>query len=177
VQRILVAGISGVGKTTMAVAVAQKLGLSYHELDALFHGPGWVARTDFKSDVQVIAEGPQWVCDGQYHRFLGDLLWERADTLLWVDLPRRVVMWRVVRRSLVRVALRRTLWNGNRESWRSLLFSPNHPVRWAWSHHAAQRRELAERVARHQHLTVVRLTSTREARRWRRALEASKDGD
>ncbi|WP_377268624.1 adenylate kinase [Peterkaempfera sp. SMS 1(5)a] len=146
-ERVIVAGISGSGKTTMATAIAARLGLPRVELDALHHGPGWVKRIEFEDEVARFSAGPRWVCEEQYSSVLGSLLWSRADTLVWLDLPRRTVMWRVVRRSLARVTSRRVLWNGNRETWRGLLFEPDHPVREAWIRHAAKRDALAARLA------------------------------
>ncbi|MFJ4656830.1 AAA family ATPase [Nocardia sp. NPDC088792] len=168
--RILVGGISGSGKSTLAAAVSARLAIPYHELDALHHGPGWTKRDSFEDEVHAFAGEPVWICDDQYHRFLGDLLWERADTILWLDLPRHIVITRVVRRSLIRIITRRALWSGNRETWRQLVCDPTHPVRWAWTQHGVRRNETVTRIADHPHVRVVRLTSPREVRRWLGAL-------
>ncbi|WP_035852510.1 P-loop NTPase family protein [Kitasatospora azatica] len=165
-ERVIVAGISGAGKTTMATELAARFGLPRVELDALHHGPGWVKRPEFEAEVEQFTAGEAWVCEEQYQGALGDLLWRRADTLVWLDLPRRTVMWRVIKRSLSRVAFRRELWNGNRETWRGLLLDPEHPVRWAWARHGVKRKNTAERLAAHPHLEVVRLSSAGEAQRW-----------
>ncbi|MGV9308715.1 hypothetical protein ACWDLG_35535 [Nonomuraea sp. NPDC003727] len=108
-DRVLISGISGSGKTTLAVALATALKLPRFELDALHHGPGWVRWPDFGSDVEAFSAGPRWVTDDQYHAALGDLLWQRADTAIWLDLPRPAIMRRVVRRSIIRAVTRREL--------------------------------------------------------------------
>ncbi|WP_432921018.1 hypothetical protein ACQPZZ_21565 [Microbispora sp. CA-135349] len=164
-QRVLIAGISGAGKTTMARVLESRLGLPRHELDALHHGPGWTKRPEFESDVERFSSQPRWVTEDQYHQFLHDLLWERADTVIWLDLPRRTVMHRVVRRSLAYALSRKELWNGNWERVRDWI-DPGHPIRWAWSQHERRRTITVERIGRHPHLTVVRLRTAREARRW-----------
>jgi adenylate kinase family enzyme len=170
-ERVLIAGISGSGKTTLAQALEQRLGLPRYELDALHHGPGWVKRPEFEADVGAFAAGERWVTEAQYPNVLGDLLWKRADTLVWLDLPRATVMKQVLRRSVARAVTRRELWNGNREGFRDWL-DPGHPVRWAWSRHAGRRILTAERIAAHPHLAVVHLTSAREARQWPTSLGA-----
>ncbi|GLY76927.1 hypothetical protein [Actinoallomurus iriomotensis] len=166
-RRVLVAGISGAGKTTLARRLSVRWGLPRHELDALHHGPGWTPRPGFLPDVRRLAAEDRWVTEDQYHRVLGDLLWERADTVIWLDLPRRTVMWRVVRRSVARAVTRRELWNGNRESARDWL-RPSHPIRWAWSQAASRREATAARAARFPGVTVVRLRTARQARHWLR---------
>lgn len=174
VRRVLVGGISGAGKSTLARTLARRLGVPYVELDALHHGPNWTKRPSFEVDVEAFSAGPAWVTDGQYQRFLGDLLWRRADTFLWLDFRRAVVMKRVISRSAARAIDRRELWNGNTESIRDWL-DPEHPIRWAWSQHARRRSEYAERLAdpRYTHLTVVRLRTPREAARWLAGVERS----
>jgi adenylate kinase family enzyme len=166
-RRVLVTGISGAGKTTMARRLSARWNLPHHELDALHHGPAWTPRPDFASDVRRFAAQDRWVTEDQYHRVLGDLLWEYADTVIWLDLPRRTVMWRVLRRSLSRAVTRRELWNGNRERWRDWLRA-DHPIRWAWSQHGPRSHTTADRVSRFPSVTVVHLRTAREARRWLR---------
>lgn len=166
-RRVLVAGISGAGKTTLARKLSVRWGLPRRELDALHHGPGWTPRPEFASDVRRFAAEERWVTEDQYHGVLGDLLWERADTVIWLDLPRRTVMWRVVRRSVSRALTRRELWNGNRESARDWLRA-SHPIRWAWSQAGSRREATAARAARFPGVTVVRLRTARQARRWLR---------
>ncbi|WP_066950960.1 adenylate kinase [Microtetraspora fusca] len=170
-DRVLISGISGSGKTTLAAALSATLESPQYELDALHHGPGWRKRPEFRSDVEAFSAGPRWVTEDQYHNDLGDLLWQRADTVVWLDLPRLTVTRRVVWRSIVRAVTRRELWNGNREGFSDWL-DPGHPIRWSWSQYERRRRETAERVVRHPDLTVVHLRSSRAVRRWRAEIAA-----
>ena len=164
-ERILISGISGSGKTTLAHGLQTLLHLPHHELDALHHGPGWRKRERFEADVEAFSSGPRWVTEDQYHSALGDLLWSRADTVVWLDLPRPTVMRRVVRRSAVRALTRRELWNGNRETFRHWL-QADHPIRWAWSQYDRKRAKTLERITRHPGLDVVRLDSPGAVTRW-----------
>jgi adenylate kinase family enzyme len=164
-DRVLVAGSTGAGKTTLARAVSASGGMPHYELDALHHGPGWLKRPEFEADVQRFSTQPRWVAEDQYHRLLGDLLWRRADTVVWLDLPRRVVMSRVVRRSAVRAMTRRELWNGNRESWRDWL-QADHPIRWAWTHFHRKRAQVLACAAQHPDVAIVRMATTNDVRRF-----------
>jgi adenylate kinase family enzyme len=125
VRRVSVAGASGSGKSTLAAALAARLGVPYVELDALNHGPNWVEATpdELRARVEAaLAAAPDgWVCDGNYAGKLGDLVVERADTLVWLDLPLPVVLARVVRRTAIRVVRRTELWpaTGSRSAARS----------------------------------------------------------
>jgi adenylate kinase family enzyme len=171
VRRILVGGISGAGKTTLGRRLADHLALPFVEMDALFHGPGWVPRPQFEADVDAATAGDAWVVDSHGYAQVRDLVWSRADTLVWLDLRRPVVMGRVLRRSFARATYDRELWNHNTEGFADWL-DPGHPVRWAWTQHNARRAEIADRVAdpRWAHVAVVRLDSPRSARRWLAAL-------
>ncbi|MFE6858927.1 AAA family ATPase [Nocardia sp. NPDC057668] len=174
-RRILVSGISGAGKTTLATELSALLGVPRHELDALHHGPGWVRRPEFESDVAGFAGDDRWVTEDQYVALVGALLWARADTLIWLDLPRPTVMRRVVSRSFGRALFRRELWNGNRETFRNWL-DADHPIRWAWSRHAYRRQRTADRIAEFPHLRVVRLRTAAAADRWLAELRADVAG-
>lgn len=159
------AGTPGSGKTTVARLLAAQLGLPHFELDALHHGPGWTKRPTFEADVVEFCATDRWVTEDQYHRFLDELLWSRADTVVWLDLSRRIVIRRLVRRTIARAALRKELWNGNRESWRGW-FGLDHPLPWTWVNFEVRRRDIADRIERHPDVGVVRLSTPREVRRW-----------
>jgi adenylate kinase family enzyme len=162
-RRVLVAGASGSGKTTLARRLSAVLGVPHVEIDALRHGPGWEPREAFEADVDAFSSGPEWVTEWQYDQVRGTLAL-RADLLVWLDLPRRVVMRQVVLRTVRRRLRREELWNGNTEPPLHELFTdPEHVVRWAWSSYGWS----AQRVtALPDDLTVVRLRSRRETRRW-----------
>jgi adenylate kinase family enzyme len=135
-RRVAIVGSSGSGKTTLARRLAARLDLPQLELDSLFHQAGWteLPLSDFRSLVAEFAAGESWVIDGNYSRSR-DLVLDRADTVVWLRLPRRVVMRQVLRRTSARVLFRRELWNGNRERPRSVL--SRDPARsivtWAWT--------------------------------------------
>ncbi|MEV0231216.1 hypothetical protein [Nonomuraea sp. NPDC050786] len=167
-QRILVVGISGAGKSTMARALSSQLAVPYHEMDALyFAGPGWAVNERFPAQVAEIARARAWVFDSYGYPEVRDLLWERADTVVWLDYPRRVIMPRILRRSLRRTLLRESIFNGNRETvaeW----FRRDHPAWWAWSQHAARRADIQQRIhdPRFAPLQVIRLTTVHSSASW-----------
>jgi len=126
--RIAITGPSGCGKTTLAAELAHSLGLRHVEIDALHHGPDWEScgAELLRERVVAATEGDDWVADSTYHGMLGDLVVERADVLVWLDLPLRVVMSRLLRRTHRRSRDKTVLWNGNvepgwRESWGYLI--------------------------------------------------------
>lgn len=179
-RRILVGGVSAAGKTTLARELARRLDLPYIELDALFHGPGWQPRPEFIDDVARFAATDAWVTDSHGYRSVRDLLWSRADTVIWLDYPRRVVMSRVVRRTAVRRWRREPLFNGNLEPPMWTIFTDReYIVRWAWSSFASRRADMERRQAarEYRHLTIVRLRHPRETARWLATLDAARRGD
>jgi adenylate kinase family enzyme len=171
VRRVSVVGTSGSGKSTLARELAEILGVPHLELDAVHHQPGWapLPTDEFRRIVAARAAAGGWVIDGNYGR-VRDLVWARADTVVWLDLPKRTVMRQVVWRTLRRVALRRELWNGNRERWRNFLtWNPEQSViSWAWHKHAPDRAKYAAAAASpaSAHLRFIRLTSRRDVARF-----------
>ena len=121
-RRVSVVGNSGSGKSTLATSLAVVLGVPHLELDGVFHQPGWVPlpEDEFRRAVAAAVAGDGWVTDGNYST-VRPLVWARADTVVWLDLPRRTVMRQVVWRTLRRAVTRQELWNGNRESLRNFL--------------------------------------------------------
>ena len=171
VARVVVVGVSGSGKSTLARSLSARTGAEHVELDALFHDHGWISPPgeEFVRRVDAATAGEEWIADGNYAA-ARDLLWSRATHVVWLDLPRWVGLQRVLRRTAVRVVTRRSLWNGNRERLRTVL-SAEHPIRWGWEKHPGYRERYAAMFAdpAYAHLTKVRLTSPRAARRWLRS--------
>jgi len=91
-RRVVIAGISGNGKTTLGRRLAQKLGVPFTELDGLMYRPGWVSAESetFRREVEAVMDASDgWVLDGMYKAQLDDLVLRRADTLVWLDQPCR----------------------------------------------------------------------------------------
>jgi adenylate kinase family enzyme len=166
-SRVLVAGVSGVGKTTLAARVSQALGIPHTEIDALFHGPGWVPRPQFVDDVGRLASSETWVTEWQYSS-AKPILAARAELLVWLDLPfLRVTLPRVVRRTLHRRRRREVLWNGNVEPpLRTVFTDREHIVRWAWTTRRAFRIQVPELESSDPHIVIVRLRSPRQVGEW-----------
>ena len=176
-KRVLVAGAVAAGKSTLARQVSTDWGLPYVEMDGLYHGPEWEPRPTFRDDVVALAAEDEWVTEWQY-TVARPLLAERADLLVFLDLPRWLVTWRVIRRTLRRVRHRTELWNGLREPpLRTILSDPDHIIRWAIRtrrEHAPRIRALAEQRPE---LPIVCLSSRRELKRWIGTLAAPAPGD
>ena len=175
-RRIVVIGTTGAGKSTLAAALAARLDLPLIELDALHWGPQWTAvgRDAFRVRVAAAAAGERWVAAGNYGA-VRDLLWPRADTLVWLDYPLALNFWRLTRRSLRRILTREELWAGNRETFRAQFLSRDSLYVWAVRNHARQRREFTALLneSTYAHLTTVRFASPRDTARWLAALPVS----
>jgi adenylate kinase family enzyme len=177
VRRISVVGNSASGKTHLARRIAAVLNVPHIELDAIHHLPNWepIDPQRFLTEVGAITSTDGWVIDGNYRTVVADgPVWRRADTVVWLDLPRRTVMRSVVTRTLHRVLRREELWNGNRETIRNLYaWDPNESIiQWAWTQHTKYRERFGSAMSSPAwaHLTFVRLRSRRDADRWLNSL-------
>lgn len=114
----MVVGGPGSGKSTVAATLAHQLDAPHVELDELWWGPDWTpaGHTALRTSLIARLEGDRWVVDGNYLDEVADLAWPRADTIVWLDLPRHVGVRRALGRSASRALRRTELWNGNRQS-------------------------------------------------------------
>jgi len=164
--RILVAGVTGSGKTTLASHIGELLGIPHTEIDSLFHGPDWTPRESFAADVEQFTAAPDWVTEWQYGQARA-LLAERADTLIWLDFPIPLSLWRLIRRTVTRRLLRQKLWNGNIEPPFHRIFTDrNYILRWGWRTRAKCRTMVPALETTAPHLQLVRLRSPREVHVW-----------
>ncbi|MDX6339042.1 MAG: hypothetical protein QOG05_6382 [Streptosporangiaceae bacterium] len=168
-RRVSLVGVSGSGKSTLGGELAARLAVPYAELDAIFHQLDWtpLAEDEFRHRVRAITAGDGWVIDGNYSA-VQPLVWERADTVIWLDPPRLSVMCRLIWRTIRRAAGRTELWNGNRERWRNLLTwdQEESVISWAWHHYPIYRERYtaAARDPAYQHLTFTRIATRAEVR-------------
>jgi adenylate kinase family enzyme len=168
-QRISVVGTTGSGKTSLAGLLARRLALPHVELDSLHWGPDWtpVPPEVFRARVSQALQCPRWVCDGNYSP-VRDIVWAKADTIIWLDYPLVVIMWQLLGRTFRRALARQELWQSNRESFRMSFFSQDSILLWALKSHGRRRREYPSllRETAHAHPTGVRLRSPSATREW-----------
>jgi adenylate kinase family enzyme len=153
----------------MAREIARRLSLPHVELDAVHWGPNWAEPPVelFRQRADEALRGDRWVADGNYSK-VRDLVWGRAEMLVWLDYALPLVMVRLVRRTLRRVITQEELWNGNRERLRDHLFTRQSLWLWALQSHRRHRREYPARfqLPEYCHLEVVRLRCPRAAAEW-----------
>jgi adenylate kinase family enzyme len=166
--RIAVVGTIGSGKTTCARKISARLGIRHVELDSLHWDANWVAAPDtvFRERVTRVLQDGSWVVDGNYH-VVRDIVWSRADMLVWLDYSLLLVMRRLFFRTLKRILTSEKLWNGNQENPR-FLFSRDSVFWWALKTYKRRRKEYSRLLAQreHSHLTIVRLCSEHETSDW-----------
>jgi adenylate kinase family enzyme len=164
-RRVVVFGTTGSGKSRLAETLAARTGLRVIELDALFWGKDWQGAPIelFRHRVERETRDGDWIVVGNYGQ-VRDLTWRAADTLVWLDLPFPLVIWRLLRRTLRRIATRENLWGtGNRETWRNSFFSGDSILYYAIRTHRRNRERFSiECEFLGKDKTVVRLQSARE---------------
>ncbi|MET7282817.1 hypothetical protein ABZS29_31600 [Kribbella sp. NPDC005582] len=171
-QRVVVIGCAGSGKSTLCRELAARTGLPLTERDAL----GVMGSPEYRQALVGLADQPAWILDGAPY-YEDDLIYAAADTVIVLDYPRWFVMWRVLRRTFAVEVLRRTVGAhrpGGFGAWRDR----THPLRWAWSSHPERRREGRE-VMQRADLADSAIWHFRRAscaRDWGRASTASSEG-
>jgi adenylate kinase family enzyme len=174
--RIAVVGTSGSGKTTLAHEVAQRLDIPHVELDAIHWGSAWtpLPLEIFRHRTEEALKGDSWTCDGNYSK-VRDIVWGRANLVVWLDYPLPVVMGRVVTRTVRRCLMGEELWNGNRERVVEAVFGRDSIVLWSLRTYARRRKEYPFLFSQPQyaHLRVLRLQSPHVTREWLSSLPTS----
>jgi adenylate kinase family enzyme len=168
-RRIVVVGTSASGKTTLARRLARKLHILHVGLDGLHWEPNWTEAPDevFRERTLKALQGEGWSVDGNYSQ-VRDIVWSRADTVVWLDYPLQAILWRLTLRTFRRIFRREELWGGNRESLRTAFFSKDSLYVWVLTTYKRRRREYPQLFAmpEHAHLRIVRLTSPKAADAW-----------
>ncbi len=170
-NRILILGRTGSGKTTLARELAAALGVPHVELDALYFGPNFstVPLSVLRERTSAAIAGDRWITDGN-KKAVRDLVWPRADTVIWLDYSIMVSLWRLGKRALWRTSVLKTqaVQAGEKKGLARKFLSGAKGVLTALRSHRGQRREYPRLFAlpEDQHLAVVRLRSPRATRRW-----------
>lgn len=177
-RRIVIVGNSGTGKTTLAAQLADSLGLTHIELDALFHQANWqpTPSAEFQRSLRAaMAEADRatdgWTMCGNYRSASDGVGQDAADTIVWLDMPRSLIMRRVIWRTVSRAMTRQELWNGNREPMTNFYrWAPEKNImRWAWVKYDDYRRENLTAMAdgTWSHADVHHLRSPAQVERFR----------
>jgi len=143
--RVVVIGSSCSGKTTFARRLADVLGSTHIELDALHWGPDWVPKppSEFAALVDLATAGSDWVVDGNYS-VVRQVVWPRATAIVWLNPGFATVCGRALRRTVRRSLAREELYAGNRESLRRAFLSRDSILLWVVQTYHRRRREFSQ---------------------------------
>ena len=130
-SRIAIIGTSCSGKTTLAGQLSKVLHIPHIELDTLFWKKDWQTeeREKFRQKVALEVKKETWVIDGNFS-IVRDLVWARADTIIWLDYPFHVIFLQALVRSIKRIVTREKLFANNVETFRQTFISKNSILYW-----------------------------------------------
>ncbi|MEM8557749.1 MAG: DNA topology modulation protein [Bacteroidota bacterium] len=157
-RRVLVIGSGGAGKSTVATEMGERLGLPVVHLDRLYWQPGWVEtpKAEWKSVVQQLLQRETWVMDGNYGGTL-DARLAAADTVVFLDLPRWLCLWRVVKRRLqYRGRTRPDMTDGCPERLTGEF------IHWVWTYRAERRPQILQKLHAVKHDKQVVILQSRQ---------------
>lgn len=171
-QKIALFGPPATGKTTLARWLSTELGHPHTDLDeVLFTPAGPLPLEEFRRQAGEITARDEWIVEGNFSK-LADVVWHRADVLVWLDFPLALIMYRIVRRSLNQLAGREDSAQARRLTWNTAFFGRRSLLRTAVRKYRKNRPRYVQQVAEAASLgvEVVRLRSPRAVQRWRREL-------
>ena len=173
-DRVLIYGVTGSGKTSLAAKVATVTGLPWHSVDDLTWEPGWttVPLDEQRRRIEAICAGERWILDTAYGSWL-DIPLAHVQVIVALDYPRWRSLGRLVRRTALRAVDRRKICNGNTESFRQA-FSRDSIIVWHFRSFTRKRQRIGTWAADSSGPEVIRLTTPRATRRWLAGLRRSR---
>lgn len=163
-SRIVIVGTTGSGKTTLAKRISECHGIKRIELDSIQWLPNWkeIDKQEFVRLTEQALTGEKWVVDGNY-RIVRDLIWSKAEAIIWLDYSFARNFWQLFSRSIHRLLTRKELWAGNRESW-ALFFSRKSIVVWFFQTYWKRKRDYPLLFAepKYAHLKILRIKRPRD---------------
>ena len=161
-DRITIIGTSCSGKTTLAKKLSQKLHIPHIELDVLFWKKNWQIeeRDQFRKKVSRVVEQDTWVIDGNLS-IVRDIVWARADTIIWLDYPFYVIFLQALARSIKRIVTKEKLFADNVESFKQTFFSKNSILYWICVSHLDYKRTYTQ-LLKNSEKEIIILKSTKE---------------
>jgi adenylate kinase family enzyme len=170
---VLVYGVTGSGKTTLARQISERTALPWHSVDELTWEPGWVSvpLPEQRQRIAVICAQDRWILDTAYGQWL-DLPMATVQLVAALDYPRWFSLARLIWRSVRRGVSRELVCNGNTESLLRMLSSDSIIV-WHFRSFARKRARIRAWAADPSGPAVIRLTSPAATRRWLATLSAA----
>lgn len=175
-KRIIVVGTTGSGKTTLAASISNVLDIPHIELDSLYWEANWTGTPDhiFVEKIQnALSEaGESWVMDGNYRRSR-PITWPHTDTIIWLDYPLRIILWRLTWRTFSRYFMRTELWNGNKENLWEHFFTDKSLYLWAFKTYHQRKKTYTELIQSNEYpnLKFLRFSHPRETEKWLKSFE------
>ncbi len=166
-ERVLIIGSSGAGKTTMAVALGEKTGLPVTHLDKLFWRENWqsVSKEEFDALLAVELEKPRWIIDGNYDRTL-PIRMAYCDTVIYLDYTRWQCMRGIAKRILTNYGkVRPDMGSGcpERFDWEF--------IKWVWNFNRDKRTKLYRQIQQAENTNVIILKNRKEGKAFLQNLE------
>ncbi len=175
-QRVVVIGTTGSGKTYFSKQLAEILSCPFYELDSIYWKENWQAcdLEEMRETVTGFSADPAWVCDGNYGR-VRDILWDRADTVIWLNYSALLTFTRLVRRTVKRVFTREKLFNGCTESFKDQFLSTDSLFIWFFRSYWKNKRNFSRALQdpRNIHLNQIVLKTPRQTDRFLQNLHHS----
>jgi adenylate kinase family enzyme len=142
-RRILVIGSGGAGKSTFSAKLGLKVGLPVLHLDAHFWSAGWIEpdKAEWRQTVERLTAQENWIMDGNYGGTL-DIRLAACDTIIFLDRPRYLCLWRILWRSLLfhgRTRPDMAAECAERLNWEF--------IRYVWNYPVARRQQILARLA------------------------------
>ena len=161
-ERILIIGCPGAGKTTLALALKEKLGLPLVHLDQLWWKGNWenVTREEFDSRLAMALNMERWIIDGNYSRTI-EMRLQRCDTIIYLDFDRWQCLWGMFQRVICNYGKHRPDMGGNckeRFDWEF--------VKWIWNFNDQNRVRNYTWIAQAKHAKAIVLKNRKEVKQF-----------
>ncbi len=164
--RILIYGVTGSGKTTLARRLSAATGIPWQEADQLTFLPGWeqVPINEQREIFTRFCAEPKWILDTAYGYWF-DIAMNRAELVIALDFPRWVSLSRLLRRTFQRARDRQSVCNGNVETW-AKVFSTDSIVLWHFRSFGRKRSRIDQLESAIEGPSVLRFRNPRKLEEW-----------